>query len=30
MDPDLVKGTEFAHYERTVAMLNDTMGLCLR
>jgi hypothetical protein len=27
---DPIKGTQYDHYERTVAMLNDTMGLCLR
>lgn len=26
---DLVKDTAYAHYERTIAMLNKTMGLCL-
>ncbi|KAG6360316.1 hypothetical protein INS49_011373 [Diaporthe citri] len=26
---DLVKDTAFAHYERTIFMLNKTMGLCL-
>jgi hypothetical protein len=30
LDPDLIKGKEYEHYERTVKMLNDTMGLCLR
>ncbi|KAH6850919.1 hypothetical protein B0I37DRAFT_414289 [Chaetomium sp. MPI-CAGE-AT-0009] len=29
-DEDVIKGREYDHYERTVAMLNDTMGLCLR
>ncbi|KAL2170494.1 hypothetical protein VTG60DRAFT_4780 [Thermothelomyces hinnuleus] len=29
-DPDVIKGTEYEHFERTIAMLNDTMGLCLR
>ncbi|KAK3297655.1 uncharacterized protein B0H64DRAFT_441100 [Chaetomium fimeti] len=29
-DEDVIKGTQYEHYERTVAMLNDTMGLCLR
>ncbi|KAK3304226.1 uncharacterized protein B0T15DRAFT_233315 [Chaetomium strumarium] len=29
-DPDVISGTEYEHYERTIAMLNDTMGLCLR
>ncbi|KAL2195819.1 hypothetical protein P885DRAFT_39199 [Corynascus similis CBS 632.67] len=29
-DPDVIKGTEYEHYERTIAMLNDSMGLCLR
>ncbi|KAK4157436.1 hypothetical protein C8A00DRAFT_11717 [Chaetomidium leptoderma] len=27
---DVIKGTEFEHYERTIAMLNDSMQLCLR
>ncbi|KAH6621047.1 hypothetical protein B0J18DRAFT_215650 [Chaetomium sp. MPI-SDFR-AT-0129] len=27
---DSIKGTEFEHYDRTIAMLNDSMGLCLR
>jgi hypothetical protein len=27
---DDIKGTEYEHYERTVAMLNETMGMCLR
>ncbi|KAK3344057.1 hypothetical protein B0T25DRAFT_316477 [Lasiosphaeria hispida] len=25
-----IRGTEYTHYENTIAMLNDTMGLCLR
>ncbi|KAK0626234.1 hypothetical protein B0T14DRAFT_492601 [Immersiella caudata] len=29
-DPDPIKGKEYEHYDRTVKMLNDTMGLCLR
>lgn len=29
-DPDVIKGTEYEHYDRTIEMLNDTMGLCLR
>ncbi|KAK4101494.1 DUF1763-domain-containing protein [Parathielavia hyrcaniae] len=28
--PDLIRGTEFEHYERTIAMLNDSLTLCLR
>ncbi|KXX74375.1 hypothetical protein MMYC01_207109 [Madurella mycetomatis] len=27
---DPIKGTEYEHYDRTIAMFNDTMGLCLR
>ncbi|KAL2015973.1 hypothetical protein VTK56DRAFT_4486 [Thermocarpiscus australiensis] len=30
MEADVIKGTEFDHYERTIAMLNDSMGLCLK
>lgn len=26
---DLIKDTAYAHYERTISMLNKTMGLCL-
>jgi hypothetical protein len=29
-DPDVIKGTEYEDYERTIAMLNDTMEMCLR
>ncbi|KAH8899585.1 DUF1763-domain-containing protein [Thozetella sp. PMI_491] len=28
--PDQIKETRYKHYEATIAMLNDTMGLCLR
>ncbi|KAK0651462.1 hypothetical protein B0T16DRAFT_453922 [Cercophora newfieldiana] len=28
--PDPIKGREYEHYERTIAMLNDMMELCLR
>ncbi|KAL2259088.1 hypothetical protein VTK26DRAFT_7370 [Humicola hyalothermophila] len=27
---DVISGTQYEHYERTIMMLNDTMGLCLR
>jgi len=27
---DYIKRTAYSHYEMTVAMLNKTMGLCLR
>ncbi|KAL2135244.1 hypothetical protein VTI74DRAFT_9336 [Chaetomium olivicolor] len=29
-DADVISGRQFEHYERTIQMLNDTMGLCLR
>jgi len=28
--PDPIKGTEYEFYKKTVRMLNETMGLCLR
>ncbi|KAK0705280.1 hypothetical protein B0H67DRAFT_377761 [Lasiosphaeris hirsuta] len=28
--PHPINGTEYTHYDNTIAMLNDTMGLCLR
>ena len=29
-EPDVIKGTEHEHFDRTIAMLNATMGTCLR
>ncbi|KAK3387098.1 hypothetical protein B0H63DRAFT_447986 [Podospora didyma] len=30
MRPDIISGHEYEHFDRTVTMLNDTMGMCLR
>ncbi|KAK3899981.1 hypothetical protein C8A05DRAFT_17662 [Staphylotrichum tortipilum] len=29
-DPNIIQGTEYEHYERTIDMLNKTFRLCLR